>query len=255
MKNAALNEDGTYRDSIFYQTIGEVYIPIAFKTAAAADPNVKLYYNDYNIEYAGSKATGAQRIVKLIQSYGAKIDGVGLQAHFIVGSTPSQSAQASNMAAFTSLGVDVAITELDIRMTLPSTDALMAQQKTDYQNTMAACVQTARCVGVTIWDWTDKYSWVPSTFSGQGVACPWDANFQKKPAYDGILSALDGTASATSTTTAGDSASMTSTSGSGDSTAVAQHWSQCGGQGWNGATSCATGYTCTYVNDWYSQCL
>lgn len=246
--NAALNEDGTYRDSIFYQTIGEAYIPIAFKTAAAADPSVKLYYNDYNIEYAGAKATGAQRIVKLIQSYGAKIDGVGLQSHFIVGSTPSQSAQVSNMAAFTALGVDVAITELDIRMTLPSTDALLAQQKTDYHSTVAACVQTARCVGVTIWDWTDKYSWVPSTFSGQGAACPWDENFQKKPAYDGVLSALEGTASATSTST-------TTTSGSGGSTAVAQHWGQCGGQGWAGATSCATGYTCTYVNDWYSQCL
>lgn len=189
--DVALNEDGTYRNSIFYQTIGEAYIPIAFETAAAADPNVKLYYNDYNIEYAGPKATGAQRIVKLIQSYGAKIDAVGLQSHFIVGETPSQSTQASNMAAFTALGVDVAITELDIRMTLPSTDALLAQQKTDYYNTVAACVQTARCVGITVWDWTDKYSWIPHTFSGQGAACPWDEGFHKKPAYDGIRSAFN----------------------------------------------------------------
>lgn len=249
----ALNEDGTYRESIFYETIGEAYIPIAFETAAAADPNVKLYYNDYNIEYAGSKATGAQNIVKLIKSYGAKIDAVGLQAHFVVGSTPSQSAQASNMAAFTALGVEVAITELDIRMTLPSTDALLAQQSTDYKNTVAACVETDGCVGVTIWDWTDKYSWVPSTFSGQGAACPWDENLQKKPAYAGIFSALGGSASGTSTTTAGSSVSTTSSSGG--STGVAQHWSQCGGDGWTGATSCAAGYTCTYVNDWYSQCV
>lgn len=188
----ALNDNGTYRESIFYQTIGEAYLPIAFATAAAADPSVKLYYNDYNIEYPGPKATAAQNIVKLIQSYGAKIDGVGLQSHFVVGSTPSQSAQESNMAAFESLGVDVAITELDIRMELPSTEAKLARQATDYQDTVAACVHTDRCVGVTLWDWTDKYSWIPSVFPGEGAACPWDENLQKKPAYAGILSALSG---------------------------------------------------------------
>jgi len=68
------------------------------------------------------------------------------------------------MAAFTALGVQVAITELDVRMTLPSTDALFAQQSTDYFNTVAACVETNGCVGIAIWDWTDKYSWDFGTF-------------------------------------------------------------------------------------------
>ncbi|KAJ5715558.1 Glycoside hydrolase superfamily [Penicillium malachiteum] len=249
--NEGLADDGTYRDNIFYQYIGEAYIPIAFATAAAADPDVKLYYNDYNIESAGSKATAAQNIVKLVKSYGAKIDGVGLQSHFIVGSTPSQSAQASQMAAFTALGVEVAITELDIRMTLPSTDALLAQQKTDYASTVAACAQTSGCVGITIWDWTDKYSWVPNTFSGQGAACPWDANLVKKPAYTGILTALGGTATSTSTATS----TTTTTSSGSSSTSVAQKYGQCGGSGWTGATTCISGTTCTYSNDWYSQCL
>ena len=253
---------------MWYETIGEAYIPIAFAAAAAVDPEVKLYYNDYNIEYSGSKSTAAQNIVKLIQSYGVKIDGVGLQSHFIVGSTPSKSAQATNLAAFTALGVDVAITELDIRMTLPSTDALLSQQSTDYANTVGACMETDRCVGVTIWDWTDKYSWVPSTFSGQGAACPWDDNLVKKPAYTGILTALGGTGSATSTTataaaTTGattttirtTTSSTTTSSSSSGSTGVAAHWGQCGGLNWIGPTTCASGYTCTYSNDYYSQCL
>jgi Beta-1,4-xylanase len=67
-----LNDDGTYRESLWYETIGEAYIPIAFAAAAAANPDVKLYYNDYNIEYSGPKATTAQNIVKLVQSYGVK---------------------------------------------------------------------------------------------------------------------------------------------------------------------------------------
>ncbi|CAG7916373.1 unnamed protein product [Penicillium olsonii] len=250
--NEALNEDGTYRTNIFYQTIGEAYLPIAFATAAAADPDVKLYYNDYNIESSGSKSIGAQRIIKLVQQYGAKIDGVGLQAHLIVGSTPSQSAQATNLAAFAALGVDIAYTELDIRMTLPSTAALLAQQATDYKNTVAACVANTKCIGVTIWDYTDKYSWVPSVFSGQGAALPWDENLAKKPAYEAILSALGGTASTGTTTTA--AAVTTTTTASSGGTTGAALYGQCGGSGWTGATTCASG-SCKVFNEWYSQCL
>ncbi|KAJ5156827.1 hypothetical protein N7492_009630 [Penicillium capsulatum] len=215
--NEGLDEDGSYRDSVFYQHIGEAYIPIAFAAAAAADPDAKLYYNDYSIESAGAKSTAAQNIVKLVQSYGARIDGVGLQAHLIVGGTPDKSAQASNLAAFTALGVEVALTELDIRMTLPSTGALLSQQAIDYANTVGACVETKNCVGITIWDWTDKYSWVPNTFAGQGAALPWDENLETKPAYAAILGAL-GAASSTST------ASGSRTTSDSRSTGVAQRW-------------------------------
>lgn len=32
-------------------------------------------------------------------------------------------------------------------------------------------------------------------------------------------------------------------------------YAQCGGIGFSGATTCVSGYTCTYLNDYYSQCL
>ncbi|CEJ62219.1 Putative Acetylxylan esterase A [Penicillium brasilianum] len=59
------------------------------------------------------------------------------------------------------------------------------------------------------------------------------------------------TASATKTSTT----TKSSTSSTATSTGVAAHWGQCGGSGWTGPTVCATGYTCTYANAWYSQCL
>ena len=74
----------------------------------------------------------------------------------IVGSVPSASAIASQMNQFTALGLEVAFTEIDIRMTLPSTSALLAQQKTDYQNMVTACMMVEKCVGITLWDYTDK---------------------------------------------------------------------------------------------------
>jgi endo-1,4-beta-xylanase len=67
--NEALEEDGSYRKSVFFNTVGEQYIPIAFKAAAQADPGAKLYYNDYNMEspWASKKMAGAKRIIKLIK--------------------------------------------------------------------------------------------------------------------------------------------------------------------------------------------
>ena len=193
----ALNEDGSYRDNVFLRVIGEAYLPISFRIAAAADPNAKLYYNDYNLEYAEAKALGAQRIVKLVQSWGVKIDGVGLQAHLVTSSTPTQSIPTpsqeileKSLRLYTDLGVDVAYTELDIRMPLPETSEKLQVQSDAYARVAASCIAVPRCVGITIWGVSDKYSWVPGTFSGEGSALLWNNNFQKKPAYTGFLNAL-----------------------------------------------------------------
>lgn len=199
--------------------------------------------------------------MKLVKQYGAKIDGVGLQSHFIVGSTPSQSAQTANMNAFTALGVEVAVTELDIRTNTPATSSAVTQQAKDYAATIGACKAVSGCVGVTIWDYTDKYSWIPGVFSGQGAALPWDSNLQKKPeVYNAILSAWGSapsgsTPSPTTTTTSVPSAptsvAPTPTSGTG----TVNQWGQCGGIGYTGSTKCVSGTTCTKYSDYYSQCV
>ena len=79
---------------------------------------------------------------------------MGLQSHFIVGEVPTTLVE--NMREFVALGVEVAITELDVRMTLPETTALLEQQKADFQTVISACQQVSECVGITIWDFTDK---------------------------------------------------------------------------------------------------
>ncbi|KAB5532761.1 glycoside hydrolase superfamily [Coniochaeta sp. 2T2.1] len=188
--NEGLNEDGTYRSDVFYDILGEEYFKIAFEEAARADPAAKLYYNDYNIEYPGPKSDGAKRIVKLIQDAGLRIDGVGLQSHFIVGQTPSIDAQIANMRGFTDMGVDVAITELDVRLKMPADEQNLAQQSVDYRTSVGACMQVERCVGVTVWDFYDPFSWVPGVFTGYGDATLWFDNFTKHPAYKGVVQAL-----------------------------------------------------------------
>lgn len=201
-----------------------------------------------------------------------------------MGGAPSLAAQTSNLQSFIDAGVEVAYTELDVRFSsLPPTTAGLTQQSTDYSNTVAACLAVVPgCVGVTIWDYTDKYSWVPSTFSGAGDACLWYANYTLHPAYYGVVSVLGGsataattattataivagsaissaTASATTLSTIASKASKTScskaTASASDSGTTVAKYGQCGGTGYTGSTICASGSTCTVSNDYYSQCL
>ena len=132
--NEALEEDGSWRESVFYQVLGEEYIKLAFRLAAEVDPEAKLYYNDYNIERPGDKVDGALRIVKMLQDDGIRIDGVGMQAHFTIGRSPSLDDQIAVIESYGALNVEVAYTELDVRVDIPSNSTGHALQKKEYRN-------------------------------------------------------------------------------------------------------------------------
>lgn len=131
--NEALNEDGTYRESVFYNVLGEEYIKLAFRTAAEVDPDAKLYYNDYNLETVGPKSEGAKRIVKLLQDDGIKVDGVGMQAHLVAHRAPTLDQQIDVIRSYAELGVEVALTELDVRIELPLNETNLEWQKQAYK--------------------------------------------------------------------------------------------------------------------------
>jgi endo-1,4-beta-xylanase len=188
--NEPFDDSGNYRTDVFYQAMGTGYIAEALRTARAADPAAKLYLNDYNIEGSGAKSNAMYNLVSSLKQQGVPIDGVGFESHFILGQVPS-SFQAT-MERFAALGVDVAVTELDIRMQTPSDSTKVAQQATDYRTVVNACLAVSRCVGITTWGVTDRYSWIPGTFSGQGAALLYDENYQARPAYTSTLTALGG---------------------------------------------------------------
>ena len=195
--NEALNEDGTYRESVFYNTIGEAFLPIAFKLARKYDDKVKLFYNDYNLEFNGNKTAGAKRIVELIQSYGVEIDGVGYQAHLTSeatptapGPTPDQDVLEAALRTTADLGVDVAYTEIDVRMNTPATEEKLKVQADCFERIAKSCIAVKSCVGMTVWGISDKYSWIPGVFSGEGAGLLWDENYNKKPAYYGFLKGI-----------------------------------------------------------------
>ena len=117
--NEAINDDGSYRNSKFYQIIGEDFIKLAFQFAHEADPDAELYYNDYSMANP-AKRNGVVVLVKKLQAQGVKIDGIGMQTHVGLDSPRLEDYEAS-MEAFGALGVKVMITEMDISV-LPNPD-------------------------------------------------------------------------------------------------------------------------------------
>jgi len=185
--NEVFEENGSFRQSVFYRLLGENFIDIAFKAARQADPDAKLYINDYNMDGPGAKIDAYLALIGRLKSRGVPIDGVGTQAHLILGQVSSVGSQLERMAA---TGLDVAITELDIRMNSPVTEDKRNQQYSDYKTVTEACMKVAKCVGITVWGISDKHTWVDSTFPGTTAPLLFDGNFQKKNAYWGVYDVL-----------------------------------------------------------------
>jgi GH35 family endo-1,4-beta-xylanase len=219
--NEALNDDGTLRTSLWETTIGSQYIAMAFQRARADDPNAILVYNDFNIETVNAKSNALFTLVSGFKQQGIPIDAIGLQMHLTSGGIDISSLTA-NMQRFAQLGLQIYITEMDVRYPTPISTANLQAQATIYSNVLNACLQQPACKGLQTWGFTDKYSWIPSTFSGLGDALEFDANYAAKLAYFALQTGLGGTTQSgpPDFTISSNPASLTVSEGSSSSTVV-----------------------------------
>ena len=188
--NEAVGDDGKLRNSFWLQKIGPEYIELAFKWAHEADPNAKLLYNDYRIEEVNKKSNAVYQLVSDLKAKGVPIDGVGFQMHMSEEDPRNFDSVADNMQRLGELGLDVEFTEADVRIRQPATQAELNSQAEIYERIIQTCLDADNCDSVTLWGFTDRYSWVPGFFNGFGDALIFDENYQPKPAYDSILAEL-----------------------------------------------------------------
>lgn len=187
--NEAISDSPPYglKASYWLTQLGNNYLDTAFQWAYAADPNAKLFYNDYGGEGLGGKSDAIYNYVKGMLSRGVPIHGVGLQMHVTPGNVPSQANIAANMARFAALGLEVHVSEMDVELPVDANGnasaANLTAQAATYQNVFAACQASPNCTEFLTWGFTDAHSWIPSTYPGYGAALPLDANYQPKPAY------------------------------------------------------------------------
>jgi endo-1,4-beta-xylanase len=189
--NEVIDDNAQLRNTIFLQLLGPGYIADVFRWAHQADPTAKLYLNDYNVEGISPKSDAYYELAKQLLRDRVPVHGMGIQGHLGVqfGFWPA-STVAANMKRFEALGLETSVTEADVRMIMPPDTVKLQAQAHGYSTLIQGCLLAKRCTSFTVWGFTDKYSWVPGVFTGQGAANLLDENFGNKPAYDEMQAVL-----------------------------------------------------------------
>ena len=203
-------------------------IEAAFSVAREADPGALLFLNDGGVEEMGNprnptRADAYYKLAAKLVSDGTPIDGVGLQAHFMIdkdgrvvyngsnislvfNSTDGLTGVAKNVERFEALGLKVAFTEVDVSIWTADIDSTpvgqsnlakrLQLQAEVYRSLMSISLTHSNVEAFIFQGWADQYSWVNSTLAGTtwckgyGDLGIFDVNYQPKPAYAAVLDAL-----------------------------------------------------------------
>lgn len=114
--NEAFEDDGSPRQSLFYQILGTDYIPLAFQYAHEADPSAELYYNDFSMNKP-TKVEGVVRFFRPLIQQGLTVHAIGMQGHIILEDNVDNQVikqYEHSIATIASLGIPTAFTELDL---------------------------------------------------------------------------------------------------------------------------------------------
>ena len=152
--------------------------------------SAKLFYNDYGGEGSGVKS---DKIYNMVAG-GTPIDGVGLQMHISVDGYPTPQSISDNIKRLVALGLEVHITEMDVRCSGCTADRLALQAKI-YGDILQVCLDNSKptnpngkggCKSFEVWGFTDKHTWIGE----QEAPLLYDANYVEKPAYFEVLAVL-----------------------------------------------------------------
>jgi GH35 family endo-1,4-beta-xylanase len=184
--NEAISDSGGLRSTPFLKTIGKEYFELAFRWAHEADPNAKLFYNDYNTDGINRKSDDVYELVKDLKAKGVPIDGVGFQAHIDAGFNVVAQRVLENYQRFRDLGLEIQITELDVQSnsSYPASEHLTRQAKV-YGDMLQTCLEV-KCSAFMMWGLTDAHSWR----AGRSPLI-FDGNYAPKPAYDALIRVLE----------------------------------------------------------------
>ncbi len=200
----AYEPDKMFREDIdWFRICGPEYIEKAFVYAREADPEVKLFYNDYNL-IDPVKAEKVYKMVKDFQERGIPIDGIGMQGHWTLEDVTAENLSKS-IDLFASLGLEVQITELDVSIYpfyhniaeeyLPKekrafTDEIEQMQAKKYAEIFRVLREKSdKVTNVTFWGLADNNTWLSNYFVKGRTDYPllFDTEYQPKSAFEAIM--------------------------------------------------------------------
>jgi GH35 family endo-1,4-beta-xylanase len=142
--NEVIDDNAQFRDTLWYRAFGSDYIEWALRWAHQADPRAKLFVNDYNLEGLSAKTDAYYALVKDLQAKRAPVDGLGVQGHLsLMFGFPFKMPE--NLQRFAALGLDIAITEADVRIPMPVDGDELQRQASYFRQMLDACLSVRSC--------------------------------------------------------------------------------------------------------------
>jgi endo-1,4-beta-xylanase len=193
--NEAIDDEAgkIFRETDWYKICGEDFISKAFQWAHEADPGAVLFYNDYNTE-SPVKRDKIYTLLKKLLDAGVPVGGIGLQGHWNI-VNPSEKDLRDAIEKFSSLGIKIQITELDVSIYSSDqkdpadnvyTPEREQKQLEKYKMVFGVFRDYKKVItGVTFWNVSDKYSWLDN-FPVRGrknYPLLFDQNLKPKKAY------------------------------------------------------------------------
>jgi endo-1,4-beta-xylanase len=191
--NEAMDDfSGELRHSMWTPQGSDLIIRRAFRWARRADRKATLCYNDYNhADMEGWQKRKADAVYEMVKGWveiGVPIHCVGFQFH--VDTEHLQTAVAENFRRYAELGLEVQITELDVRIEEPVTQEGLDAQAAVYREVAELCLEAENCTSLILWGFTDRYSWVTFYLDGWASATIMSEDYEKKPAFWALKRAL-----------------------------------------------------------------
>lgn len=194
--NEAFNEDGTLRNSIWRQHLGDGYIEKAFRYAHAADPQALLFYNDFNLAYNERKRAAVFTFLSNLKQRGVPIHGIGMQMHIAI-NYPSRGQINSAIQAAGETGFLVHLSEVDISVNPFNEGDLDKEELFNRQADVLATVVLAYKAlpsryqyGISFWGLSDANSWIRDFYQREDYPLLFDDFYQPKACYCKLIDLL-----------------------------------------------------------------
>lgn len=189
----------------WFTNIGEDYIALSFRLTREADPDALLFYNDYGTEYLYYKRIAQQKMAQQMVEDGVPIDGIGLQTHTDITKDPEnelegriQNIEKTISSVVDACGLMVHVSEIDVKICAENqeidySDSDDQLRRFEYQTEVFKAVAeklnsypVEKVFGMTTWGIGDTGS-----YGQQYKTLLFDADYEKKPAYYGVLETID----------------------------------------------------------------
>lgn len=180
--------------------------------------SVSLFYNDYNTYM---EVNDVISMIKYINKDTKLCNGIGMQSHLST-TYPSVDYYTSAMQSFVNAGLEVQVTELDVKNTSDSAQAAYLYNL--MTNILKIKKNGGKITGITFWGLSDDVSWISGgkALLFSNLTTPKQSYYQVLKAYTDL--GLSGSSSSSGTSASSSSASSSSSSSSASSSALSDGW-------------------------------